>query len=224
MKAKFGIVLLLSVVMGFAIGATRTTKTHIMDVELARPVKGAEGVQILNVTIFDKVTTAQARTMLRSQLELCVSVFQPTDNILAIAWDADEKQLGDNLIYDVKAKKVMTMDEHSGITHQGKNADGYFIDTENGKTLEGIKPEKHWITLTLVYSKAPVIQAAYTAAVKEAESAASKGLDVNVYVSVGDKTDRDGWQQLKDPAGGYVFVNYDAKTKKISRKDKVFNR
>jgi hypothetical protein len=224
MKSRLMVGVMVVAALSLLLGAAPNAKTHIMDVELLRPVKGAEGVQILNVTIFEKVTKEQAAEMLKQQLQICVSVLKPTDGILATAWDADENQIlpsGDKLIYDAKTKKIMTMDEHEGVSRKGQDRKDYFVETEEGKTAKGIKPEKQWLTITLVYFKPPAVETAYAAAVNEAEQAAAKGLDVTVYVSVGAKGDRANWEQLKDPDGGYVFVNYDAKTKTIKKKSKV---
>ena len=76
----------------------------------------------------------------------------------------------------------------------------YVRRDEEQKTLPGITPEKRWLSLTLVFPKAPTIQKAYEAAIAEAEKAAPRGLDANVYVSVGDKAVARVGVSFKTPA------------------------
>ncbi len=116
MKRKIVIVLAILAV-GFVLGAARTAKAHIMDVELCRPQRGTEGLQILNVTMFDKtVTKDQAAAMLKAQLESVVGVYKPTDDVMCTAWDeAGYKQLvprDETPFYHAKAAKIMTYKEY----------------------------------------------------------------------------------------------------------------
>jgi hypothetical protein len=165
--------------------------------------------------------------IVRSALESAVLVDASRD-ILAMGFVGDEAmkstQYSGAIIYKASDKRIMTMDEYDGVKKSGKDAGAYFIETKEEKTLAGIKPERKWLSLTLVFPKAPPTQQAYEAAVAEAEKAAEKGIDVKVYVSVGDKGTPTSWNQLKDPSGGFVFVEYQASSKTIRRNTKVFKQ
>lgn len=165
--------------------------------------------------------------ILRSALESAILV-DSSRNILAMAFVGDdamkETQYSGSLVYKSADKRIMTMDEYRGIKSSGQDAGAYYVETKEDKTFEGIKPERRWLTLTLVFPKTPAIQHAYDDAVAEAEKAAQGGLDVNVYVSVGDKGKRTSWRQLRDPSGGYVFVEYSADTKTIRRRAKILKK
>lgn len=165
--------------------------------------------------------------IVRSALESAVLVDSSRD-ILAMAFVGDEAmrktQYSGSLVYKAAEKRIMTLDEFRGIKSSGQDTGAYYVEIEEDKTLEGIKPEKRWLTLTLVFSEAPAIQQAYDAAVAEAEKVARRGLDANIYVSVGNKTIRTSWRQLQDPSGGYVFVEYQADTKTIKTQTKILKR
>ncbi len=135
-----------------------------------------------------------------------------------------QTQYSGALVYRAADKRIMTMDQYRGIKTSGEETGGYFVETKEDKTFEGIKPERRWLSLTLVFPKAPAIQEAYNTAVAEAEKAARKGLDVNVHVSIGDKATPTSWRQLRDPSGGYVFVEYQASTKTIKRLTKILKK
>ena len=162
--------------------------------------------------------------ILRSSLETAMLV-DSSNNILTVGFvghtTMTPNQCSGAIIYKASEKRIMSMDEYKGVKASGQDGDGYFIKTEENKTLDGIKPERHWRTLTLVYPSAPALQDAYDALLKEVGKAASAGLDINAYIDVGDKTTPTTWVQMKDPDGGYVFVGYHADTKTIERKSKV---
>jgi hypothetical protein len=75
--------------------------------------------------------------------------------------------------------------------------------------------------LTIVYASTPPQDAAYNAIIVETEKLVPRGLNVNAYVSVGDKSVRTSWRQMRDRDGAYVFADYDPSTGRITRKDKV---
>jgi hypothetical protein len=162
--------------------------------------------------------------IVRSALESAILV-NSSRNILAMGFVGeeamDETQYSGSLVYRATDKRIMTMDEYRGIKSSSHDTSAYYVETKEDKTLEGITPERGWLSITLVFPKAPSIQQAYDAALVEAEKAAKRGLDANVFVSVGDRVTRTSWRQLRDPSGGYVFVEYQASTKTIRRQTKV---
>lgn len=165
--------------------------------------------------------------IVRSALESAVLV-DPSRDIVAMGFIGNEAMKGTHysgtLIYQAKDKRIVTMDEHRGVKKSGNDTGAYFLETREERTLEGIKPERHWLTLTLVYPKAPTVQDAYDAAILEAEKAATSGKDINVYVSVGDKDKPTSWRQLRDSDGGYVKVEYETSSKAIKRRSKVVKK
>jgi hypothetical protein len=53
----------------------------------------------------------------------------------------------------------------------------------------------------------------------EIEKNVSKGMDIDAYVKIGDKGVKTSQRQMDDPTGGYAFMNYDAPSKKLYRKN-----
>jgi len=44
-------------------------------------------------------------------------------------------------------------------------------------------------------------------------------MDIDAYVKIGDKGVKTSQRQMDDPTGGYVFMKYDAPSKKLYRKN-----
>ena len=186
------------------------------------------GGLVCNVAFFGQPPPpATVDKIVRSALESAVLVDSSRD-ILAMGFVGDDamkqSQYSGSLVYKAADKRIMTMDEFRGIKSSSQYTGAYFVETKEDKTLQGIKPERRWLSITLVFPTAPAIQQAYDTALAEAEKAAQRGLDANVYVSVGDKATRTSWRQLRDPSGGYVFVEYQASTKTIKRQTKVLKK
>jgi hypothetical protein len=160
--------------------------------------------------------------IVRSSLESAVALNQTRD-ILAKAFindDAmDATHYAGELIYKADQKRIVTMDEYRGIKRVGNDTGAYYVEMNEDKTLEGIKPERRWITLKLVFPTEPTVEEAYKSAAVEAQKAAEKGLDVNVFVNVGEKAVRTSWRQMGDNMGGYVVAKYDAATRALTRRD-----
>ncbi|MCL4177542.1 MAG: hypothetical protein KJ072_07320 [Verrucomicrobia bacterium] len=183
---------------------------------------------VCNVAFFGQPPPpATVDKIVRSTLESAILVESSRD-ILAMAFVGDramnQTEYSGALVYRPAEKRIMTLDEADGIKRSGQDLQLYYVDTEEQRTNPGIKPEKKWLSVTLVFTKAPTIQKAYDAAIAEAERAAPRGLDTHVYVSVGDKTTRTTWRQLRDPSGGYVFVLYEAATKTIKGQDRILKK
>ncbi len=113
----------------------------------------------------------------------------------------------------------MTLDESRGVKTTVTNTGRYSLEVSQDKTSGGIKPERKWLTLTLVYPAEPPLRAepplqeAYDALLLEVEKLAHSGVDINAYVKIGISQ-----EQMKDPSGGFVFMTFDAASKKFYRK------
>jgi hypothetical protein len=75
-----------------------------------------------------------------------------------------------------------------------------------------------WLSLTIVFPKTPSREVAYDAIFVEIQKAAKRGLDVDAYVSVGDKSVKPSWDQMRDGDGAYVFAQYESATKEVTRR------
>ena len=146
----------------------------------------------------------------------------PTKDILAAAFLGDEN-LTDNqysgmLVYTAATKKIQTIDESRGVKTTNAATSSYFVETKEDHTYEGITPARRWLSITIVFPKTPARAAAYDAIFAEIQKAANRGLDINAYVSVGDRNVPTSWQQVRDDDGAYIFADYKAATKEISRR------
>ena len=166
--------------------------------------------------------------IVRSALESAVLI-NPSKDIVAMAFLGDDSmnstQYSGTIAYKASAKRIMTMDEFEGIKATIREARGYFVQTKEDKTFEGIKPEEHWLSISIVFPNPPTVKGGYDAAISEVESAANRGMDVNVTVYIGDKSTRTSWKQLEDnDAGDMVFVEYSAANKTIKHRGRALKQ
>lgn len=101
---------------------------------------------------------------------------------------------------------------------------GYVVEVSEEKTIAGISPQRNWLSVTIVFPNKPSRSVAYDAIFAETQKLAGRGLDVDVYVSIGNQKEKTSWQQMKDTDGGYVFVGYKAATRQISRRGKLLKQ
>ena len=160
--------------------------------------------------------------MLRESLEHAVAADGSRD-IVAIAFLGDEvlsdTQYSGELMYRAAQRKIMTLEEARGVKTTITDAAGYSVKVSEEKTLAGIKPERKWLTIFLIYPTPPPLEQGYTSMQSEIEKNVSKGMDINAYVMIGDKGVKTSQRQMDDPIGGYVFMRYDAPSKKLYRKN-----
>ena len=160
--------------------------------------------------------------MLRDSLEQAVSI-DGTRDILAMAF-LGEEVLGDTqysgeLVYRATQKKIITGDEARGVKTTVTNTGRYSLEVSEEKTSGGTNPGRKWLTLSLVYPAEPPLQEAYDSMLLETEKMTHSGVDINAYVKIGDKNVKTSQEQMKDPSGGYVFMTFDAASKRIYRKN-----
>ena len=160
--------------------------------------------------------------MLRESLEHAVAADGSRD-IVAIAFLGDEvlsdTQYSGELMYRAAQRKIMTLEEARGVKTTITDAAGYSVKVSEEKTLAGIKPERKWLTISLIYPTPPPLEQAYTSMQSEIEKNVSRGMDIDAYVKIGDKGVKTSQRQMDDPTGGYVFMKYDAPSKKLYRKN-----
>jgi hypothetical protein len=205
--------------------AVAAPQSKLFDVTL-EDVKG--GGRVLHLVFHKKVPPpAIVDKILRESLDHAI-LLDPSVDILAMGFlgnDAlNRNQHSGSLVYKAGQKKVMTLDEYRGVKTTVSNTSGYLVEVTEEKTLAGIKPERKWLSVTIVFPKQPNRGAAYDAIVTEAQKFASRGLDLNLYVSVGDHKVKTSWQQMRDRDGAYVFADYDAASKKLMRKGELLKQ
>ncbi len=165
--------------------------------------------------------------IIRESLDHAI-LLDPTVDILATGFLGDDtlnsNQHSGSLVYKASQKKVMTFDEYRGVKATTSSTSTYFVKMEEDKTFAGIKPEKKWLSVTIVFSKQPSQDAAYEAILVETQKLAAKGLDINAYVSSGDQKVKTSWKQMRDKDGAYVFAKYDAASKKLTRQGQLLKQ
>lgn len=192
-------------------------------------LEDVQGVgRVLNVSFYRKLPPASAvDKILRESLDHAILI-DPTVDILAMAFlgnDAlNSNQYSGSLVYKASQRKVMTFDEYRGVKTTTSGTGSYFVEVQEDKTLAGIKPERRWLSVTIVFPKQPTRDVAYDAIIAETQKLAPRGMDVNVYVSVGDQKVKTSWKQMRDKDGAYVFAEYDAASKKLMRKGQLLKQ
>lgn len=197
----------------------------LFDVAL-KDVAGAG--RVLNVGFYGKPPPPKVvDRIIRESLDHAILI-DPSKDILATGFVGDDALSGNqhsgSLVYKASLKKVMTYDEYSGVKRATSSGSGYFVEVEDQGTAPGIKPARRWLSVTVVFPKKPSRQAAYDAIYAEAGKLAGRGLDVDVYVSVGNSKEKTSWEQLKDTDGGYVFANYTVANKQVWRRGKLLKQ
>jgi len=198
---------------------------RLFDVTL-EDVQGAG--RVLNVSFYGKLPRPNVvDKIIRESLDHAI-LFDPTVDILVTGFLGDDtlnsNQHSGSLVYKARQKKVMTFGEYQGVKATTSSTSTYFVEIEEEKTIAGIKPEKKWLSVTIVFPKQPTRDAAYEAIFVETAKLATKGLDINAYVSVGDQKVKTSWKQMRDRDGAYVFAEYGAASKKLMRQSQVLKQ
>jgi hypothetical protein len=186
-------------------------------------VRGGGSERILELVFDRDVPEPQVvDKMLRESLEHAVAADGSRD-IVAIAFLGDEvlsdTQYSGELMYRAAQRKIMTLEEVRGVKTTITDAAGYSVKVSEEKTLAGVKPERRWLTISLIYPTPPPLEQAYRSMQSEIEKNVPRGMDINAYVNIGDKGVKTSQRQMHDPSGGYVFMTYDAASNKLSRKN-----
>lgn len=165
--------------------------------------------------------------IVRESLETAVQKDSSQDILTATSLgdeDLDNSQYSGELVYKSAEKKILTFDEYHGVKTSTSSAPSYSVQIKEDHTYPSITPARNWLILTIVFPKTPSREIAYDAILTEIQKVTNRGLDVDAYVSIGDKNVKTSWNQMRDNDGAYVFANYDSATKKVTRKDKVLKK
>ena len=186
------------------------------------------GGRILNVSFYRKLPPPRVvDKILRESLDHAILIDSTVD-ILAMAFlgnDAlNSNQYSGSLVYKAREKKVKTFDEYRGVKTSTSNTSGYFVEVQEEKTLDGVRPERNWLSVTIVFPTQPSRNVAYNAIVAETQKLAARGVDINAYVSIGEREVKTSWRQMRDKDGAYVFAEYDVASGKLMRKGQLLNQ
>lgn len=191
-------------------------------------LEGTQGeAYVVSVSFYKKVPAPPVvDKIVRESLDHAILI-NPTTDILAYGFHGDDNlnanQYSGPLIYKADQKKIMNFDEWQGIKTATSSTADYFVEIKEEKTYEGVVPARKWLSVTIVYPKNPGRSVAYEAIKAEVAKLKSRGLDVDLYVSVGDKNTRTSWKQVRDSDGKYIFAEYSSATQQLTRNNKPLN-
>ena len=177
---------------------------------------------VCNVTFFGSLPAPQTvDKILRDSLQSAVLI-EPARDILAMAFRGDDtltaNQHSGALFYRAAEKRIMTLEESRGVKTSATDTGAYYLELKEDGTHAGIKPERKWLSLSLVFATPPTVQQAQDAAIAEIQKHATRGLDINAAPEIGDKNVKTSWQQMRDPSGGFLFYRYVAADRTIYNK------
>lgn len=183
------------------------------------------GGRVLNVSFYSRPPSpAIVDRILRESLEHAALIDSKID-IVGMAFMGDDmlssNQYSGSLVYKASLKRILTMDEYRGVKTTTSSVGAYFVEVQEERTLAGIKPERKWLSLTIVFAKTPAEEVAYDAIIKEVQKLIGKGLDVDAYVRIGDRAVKTSWQQMRAKDGAFVFAEDDAASKSLTRKGRL---
>jgi len=188
-----------------------------------KDVPGSTGGQkILQLTFFGTVPAPdEVDKLLRAALEQAVLIDGICD-IGAFAFEGDDTlrvpQFSGPLFYKAVAKQILTKEALDMTKTIQYETSKYSVIVKDGKTLEGVKPARRWLTIHVVFAEEPTVPDAYEAALTEIKKTANQSMDITAYVFVGDKDKLTARSQMKDPAGGFVFMSYKSDSRKVMKK------
>ena len=191
-------------------------------------VRDVDGSQMCEIVFSGKLPPpAIVDKIVREALEDAIRK-DPSKDILAAAFLGDEhlnsNQYSGMLVYKAADKKIQTIDEYNGIKTSTSTTSSYFVEIKEQHTYPGVTPARKWLSLTIVFPKTPSQETAYEAIFAEIQKVTARGLDVDAYVSVGDKNVKTSWYQMRDNDGAYVFAAYKSATKEVTRKGRLLKK
>jgi hypothetical protein len=207
-------------ILSFQVVASENVK-RLFDVTL-QDVKG--GGRTLDVGFYGKLPPPNVvDEILRGSLEHAI-LLDPRVDILATGFIGEDtlnsNQYSGSLVYKAREKKIVTLEEYRGVKTTGTSTNNYFVEIQEEKTYAG----KPWLSVTILFSKQPSQSVAYDAIITEVQKLVVRGMDVSLYVSVGNQKVKTSWKQMRDKDGAYVFAEYDSMSKKLLRKGKLLEQ
>jgi hypothetical protein len=165
--------------------------------------------------------------LVRDSLQSAALV-EPSRNIVGMAFHGDDKlngnQYSGTMIYRADHKRIMTLDESSGVKTTATDTGAYYVELKEKGTLAGIKPERKWLSLSIVFPTQPSAQEALDASIAEIQKHKARGLDINAVPMIGDKKINTSWKQMVDPNGGWFHFRYTVADHTLYNKDAVIKR
>ena len=191
-------------------------------------VSKVDGVQIVNVLFSGQLPSADTvDKLLWREFEKVIKK-NPEQDALGSAFiggsNLTKNQFSGRLVYETSTKKIMTMDEYEGVKTSTIDSKAYLVAIEEHQTAKGITPKRTWLSISLVFPQIPLQDVAYNSMIVEVEKLLGRGLDIDAYVTVGDKNVKTSWYQVKDSDGAFIFVGYEAGTKQVKRKGKLLKQ
>lgn len=155
-------------------------------------------------------TSDIAAEVVRNALETLVEE-DGSRKILAMAFDTSDRALSDlqyggSLEYDPGNGRIMTLDERRGLQATEADEGTYYIRVQESETA--VAPVRNWLIAYIVFPGEPTGTDVKTAVSKEIEKLKPRGLDVNLRIYSGDKSNKITWKQIKAPNGKYMGVEY----------------
>ena len=150
-----------------------------------------------------EVVNAIVRTALEAEIKK-----SDTTDVLAMAFLGEDTigypRWSGSLIYKASTKRILTLAEDGGRATQRTDLGKYLLEIRDGKTMEGIKPEKKWLDASFVFPSRPTDAEIYKVVTDELHK--HRGIEVNVTVYTGDKANGMSWQQIDDQDGNKMHV------------------
>ncbi len=184
-------------------------------------VEESEQRTVCMVTFNSLPSTSEiAAGILRDEMEKLIKKSRNRE-ILGMAFDETgdalpDRQYGGPLFYRPHVGRILTEQEDRGLETTKADRGSYFVETREGRTAQGISPERRWYSVSIVFATSPSLDEAKAASVAEIGRLKPRGRDVDVFVFDGDKANETTWKQSMGPNGKFLVVEYDAATKEIS--------
>ena len=165
-------------------------------------------------------TSEIAAKVIRSTVERLVEK-DGTGQIWALAYNASgellpEIQYDGSLWYKASDGQIMTMAERIGLRSTESDQGTYSVRVEDRRARKGITLERKWHHAFLVFRKDPRLADIKSAVLEQIEKLKPHGLDLNVYIYTGNKSNKITWKQMRAGNGEFMTVKYVARTGEIT--------
>ncbi|MEW6303884.1 MAG: hypothetical protein AB1705_10460 [Verrucomicrobiota bacterium] len=168
----------------------------------------------------EKPAPAVVDKIVRSALESAL-LLDANSDILATAYHEGDvlstKDYAGPLRYRARDKKILTADSEPEPQRSSYDVGPYFVEVTEERSSPELKPEKRWLSASIIFADVPQRTMAYAAVVTEVRKLASRGQELIVYVMQGNKYSRTTWHQIKDTDGGYLHARFDPATGEVGR-------
>jgi len=115
----------------------------------------------------------------------------------------------------------MFWNDYVNVPTDRKETDNYFYIVSGQKTYEGIKPEKSWLFIDVLFKKRFPASTIYSQLLAIAKEWIVVGEELHVIAFYGDKANRLTWEQFRDTDGKFIWIDYDPEAKTFSRAGQI---